>query len=76
MSKDPVMVHLVKSGLIPIDTVRHLIRQGQLPSDIEKLHGTEKLPADMDGRLEWVNALADLIGDREIELVDETNLDD
>jgi len=72
MSQKSVVIHFIRSGLVPNDLLRHLVSSGVLTQrEID-----EQLDADAKmSRQEWASKLADMLEDRELEAVEEVNLD-
>lgn len=72
MSQKNVVIHFIRSGLVPRDVLRHLVSSGMLTqSEIDEQFGADEKMS----RQEWASKLAEMLEDRELEAVEEVNLD-
>jgi len=74
--RSKVVRHILRSGIVPRDVLRHLVSAGVASAtEVEEHYGKEPLPDTEEGRQEWSKELAGFLEDREIEFVEETRLD-
>ncbi len=72
MNQKSVVIHFLRAGLVPKDLLRHLVDSGVITQKEidEQLGADEKM-----SRQEWSSKLAEMLEDRELEVVEEVILD-